>query len=150
MDEELFGYFGAFRRANRYKIRYEHKNQMEAYQCFEPNEPSEHFRSRYRFKENTVKALSVLFEDDIAPKAKTNHAFSAEQKICLALRFFATGSFQKVIGDSEGACQATIHNHVLSVAKAMSKKCSDYTIFSLNEDILEQTSSGFYGFSGSK
>ena len=105
-----------------------------------------HFQSRYRFKEETVKVLSTLFDNEIGPKAQTNKAFTSEQRICMALRFFATGSFQKLIGDGEGACQATIHNHVMKVARAMSNHCDDFTVFSLNEEILEQTASGFYGF----
>ena len=45
--------------------------------------------------------------------SKTNNAFTAEQRLCMTLRFLATGSFQKIIGDSEGGCQATMHNHII-------------------------------------
>ena len=150
MDDECFGYYGVFRGLNKYKLKYDHKDQLKAYESFEPDVPSEHFRQRYRFHEDTVKALAVLFQHDLEPKSTTNNAFTAVQKICLALRFFGTGSFQKVIGDSEGASQATIHNHVMTVAKAFSRKCNDFCVFSLNEGILDQTATGFYGFSGSK
>ena len=38
----------------------------------------------------------------------TNHAFTTEQRICIALKFYATGSFQHEIGDGEGASQSRI------------------------------------------
>ena len=127
-----------------------HKDQLAYYGSAEDNESSDHFRQRYRFKEKTVRALSELFCDEIGPKAKTNNAFSAEQRMCMTLRFLATGSFQKLLSDSEGACQATVHNHIMTVVKAMSRHTDQFIRFSLDEDVLENVEEGFYGFSGSK
>ena len=142
--------FDAFRGFNLYKIQYHHRDQIACYGTEEVNESSEHFRQHYRFREKTVKALAELFRDEIGPKVKTNNAFTAEQRMCLTLRFLATGSFQKVIGDSEGASQSTIHNHVIRVVRAMSRHADQFVHFSLDEEVLQNIESGFYGFSGSE
>ena len=129
-----------------------HKDQLEFYGAEEENESSYHFKSRYRFKEKTVKTLSELFRDEIGPKSKTNNAFSAEQRMCMTLRFLGSGSFQKVLGDSEGACQcqASVHNHIIKVVKAMSRHADQFVQFSLDEEVLQNIETGFYGFSGSE
>ena len=87
--------FEACRAFNNHKIKYVHKDQLDFYGATSQNESSEHFRLRYRFKEKTVKALAELLHDEIGPKSKTNNAFTAEQRLCMTLRFLATGSFQK-------------------------------------------------------
>ena len=127
-----------------------HKDQLDFYGAASENESSDHFRLCYWFKEKTVKALAELLRDEIWPRSKTNNAFSAEQRLCMTLRFLATGSFQKIVGDSEGGCQATMHNHIIRVVKAMSRHADQFIRFSLDEEVLENTETGFYGFSGSK
>ena len=94
--------------------------------------------------------MSELFHDEIGPKAKTNNVFSAEQRLCMTLRFLASGSFQKVVGDSEGASQASVHNHIITVVMAMSRHADQFVRFSLDEYVLQNTETGFYGFSGSE
>ena len=81
---------------------------------------------------------------------KTNNAFSAEQKICIALRYYGTGAQQTEIGDGEGASQASVSRIVNQVTDVFSKACSNVVKFSLDEDILDTVSTGFYGFKGSK
>ena len=135
---------------NNQRIKYVHKDQLAFYGAEEENESSQHFRSCYRFKERTVKTLSELFRDEIGPKSKSNNAFSAEQRMCMTLRFLGSGSFQKVLGDSEGACQASVHNHIIKVVRAMSWHADQFVKFSLDEEVLENVETGFYGFSGSE
>ena len=142
--------FDAFRGFNSQKIKYVHRDQLACYGAEEENESSHHFRSRYRFKEASVKALSELFRDEIGPKAKTNNAFTAEQRMCMTLRFLGSGSFQKVLGDSEGACQASVHNHIIKVVRSMSRHADQFVRFSLDEEVLRNVETGFYGFSGSE
>ena len=150
MNTDCLEGFDVFRGFNYQRIKYVHRDQLDCYGAEEENESSNHFRLRYRFKEKTVKALAELFRDEIGPKKRTNNAFTAEQGMCITLRFLATGSFQKILGDSEGACQASVHNHVLHVVKAMSRHADQFVRFSLDEEVLANTENGFYGFSGSE
>ena len=68
------------------------------------------------------------------------------------IEVFRSGSFQKVLGDSEGACQcqASVHNHIIKVVKAMSRHADQFVQFSLDEEVLQNIETGFYGFSGSE
>ena len=91
MNADCLECFEAFRSFNNHKIKYVHNDQLDFYGAASENESSDHFRPHYRFKEKTVKALAELLRDEIGPRSKTNNAFSAEQRLCMTLRFLATG-----------------------------------------------------------
>ena len=62
----------------------------------------EEIRSRYRFGRNSIEFLTEILEDDLQRPTKRNHALSPTLQILVALRFFASGSFLQVIGDTVG------------------------------------------------
>ena len=79
---------------------YTHKQQLEYYGL---GGSEDEFRKRYRFRKDTVHVLCTLLGEEFAPKSGANHAFTTEQRLCIALRYYATGTFQRQIEDSEGA-----------------------------------------------
>ena len=88
------GVLGVFREPKKCKGSYEHKDQIDFYKnlCesdgewdMEESGSSEHFRKRYRFRPKTVEALCLLLGKELEPEAFTNHAFTAMQKLCIAL-----------------------------------------------------------------
>ena len=138
---------GLFRHPVRRNAEYKHRNQL----TFYGNEESDYqFRIRYRFKKETVRLLTELVHEEIAPRAMTNNAFTAEQKMCIALRYFATGTFQRQVGDSEGASQASLHRIVHTVAEALASHADTVINFSTDPTILKSVSDGFYAFRGSE
>ena len=126
---------------------YHHRDQLTFYGT---DQRDHEFRIRYRFRKDTVRLLTQLIYDEIAPKAMTNNAFTAEQKMCIALRYFATGTFQRQIGDSEGASQSSLHRIVHQVASALAPHADTLIQFSTEPQILKEVSDGFYAFKGSK
>ena len=112
--------------------------------------PSEHFRERYRFQPKTVEALCLLLGGRLKPLASTNNAFTPMQKLCIALRFYATGTHQIEVGDGEGASQALVSRIVNEVSEALAEQADQLIVFSLDPDIMKTVSTGFYGFSGSE
>ena len=84
------------------------------------------------------------------PVSTTNNAFSATQKMCIALQFYATGTHQAEVGDGEGASQPSVSRIVWQVTEVLSYHADDVITFSLDQDILEQVSTGFYGFKASE
>ena len=58
--------------------------------------------------------------------------------------------FQWNGGDGEGASQSSVCRIVKQVSKALASHANDLISFSLDDDILETVSTGFYGFKGSK
>ena len=159
-----------FRHPKRRKGSYNHKDQVEFYSV-DKNEsessgesevemeddvdldlcgPSEHFRKRYRFQPKTVETLCLLLGGRLKPLASTNHAFTAMQKLCIALRFYATGTHQIGVGDGEGASQASVSRIVNQVSEALADQADQLIVFSLDPDVMKTVATGFYGFSGSK
>ena len=66
------------------------------------------------------------------------------------LRFYATGTHQCEVGDGEGASQSSVSRIVCQVTEVLSNHADDLIMFSLDKDILEQVSKGFYGFKASE
>ena len=130
---------------------YVHKEQVSFYSINgEEGRPSDAFRKRYRFREQTVEGLVQMLGDEIAPIANTNNAFTSIQKLCIALRFFATGTHQTEVGDGEGASQSSVCHIVKQVSTVLSNHANDVIKFSLDDEVLNRVSTGFYGFKASK
>ena len=159
------GLIPMYRHPKRRKGSYDHKDQVKFYSNVErgdgsdasgeedPEEntkTSEHFHKCYRFQPQTVEALCLLLGNRLEPKAKTNNAFTPMQKICITLRFLATGMHQMEVSDSEGASQASVSRIVREVTAALADQADQLVVFSLDPDILKTVATGFYGFSGSK
>lgn len=132
------------------RIKYQHKDQFEVYGAADPDDTCEQFRSRYRFRENTVRWLSKKLEEELAPLAMCNDALDTHQKICCCLRFYATGTFQKEVADGEGVSQATMQRCIHDVTEVLRNLCNQTIKFSVSENVLKKVRTGFYGFSGSK
>lgn len=63
---------------------------------------------------------SVQF--DLKYDTKRNHALTAAQQLMIALRFFASGSFQQVIGDTINVNINTVCRTIARVTKALLKQ----------------------------
>ena len=102
MELTELGLVPIFRQNRWRKGGYEHKNQTEFYSYNGgQEEASAQFRKHYRYTKESVKALVALLGNELVPKATTNHAFTPTQKLCIALRFYATGTHQSEVGDGE-------------------------------------------------
>ena len=154
-----------FRHPKRRKGSYNHIDQVDFYSVqrndsessgesddemqvdLDPTGPSEHFRKRYRFQPKTVEALCLLLGGSLEPAAS---AFTAMQKLCIASRFYATGTHQIEVGDGEGASQASVSQIVNQVSAALAEQADQLIVFSLDPDVMKTVATGFYGFSGSR
>ena len=151
MELTDLGIVPIFRVNNRRKGGYEHKEQIDFYAFNgKEGEPSVQFRKRYRFREKTVEALIALLGKELTPVSTKNHAFTALQKMCIALRFYTTGTHQTEVGDGEGASQSSVSRIVRQVTEVLSNHADDLITFSLDQEILETVSTGFYGFKASE
>ena len=137
---------GFYREPKRRRASYEHRDQL----TFFLEEDNPQFKLKYRFRKETVRSLANAFHEEIGPEAATNHAFTTEQRICIALKFYATGTFQHEVGDGEGASQSSLSRIISRVSSVFASHADDLIKFSVDETILDRVSTGFYGFSGSK
>lgn len=102
------------------------------------------FRKRYRFTKDTFKYLCEEFEDDLG-RQTNRHALSTAIQLAIALRFYATGSFLEVVGDSLMAVsKSTVSKVIHDVSLALSKKLDKFVSFPTDPNELRKISKGFY------
>ena len=51
---------------------------------------------KYRFNREGIEYVTDLIRDDVLRSTRRNHSLTATQVVCIALRFYASGSFQEV------------------------------------------------------
>ena len=90
------------------------------------NFTDEELRARYRFGRQAVGYITNLIADDLRRSTRRNHALPPLQQVLIALRFFASGSFLQVIGDTAGVNKSTVSRVVTSVSHALLAKQSDF------------------------
>ena len=79
-------------------------------------------RSRYRFGRESINFLVEIVKDDLQRETRRNHALSPTLHVLVALRFFASGSFLQIIGDTVGLPKSTVSRIVTDVSKALVNK----------------------------
>lgn len=89
------------------------------------------FKKRFRMNKNSFNVLLAMVKDDLTVSDKRNNPVSAKDQLLIALRFFATGSFQVVSGDLIGFSQPTISRIVIRVATLLAAKRPKFIAFPL-------------------
>ena len=69
---------------------------------------NEELRSRYRFGLESIIYITNLLEASLRRKTKRNNPLSVLQQVLIALRFYASGSFLQVVGDTVGVDKSTV------------------------------------------
>ena len=82
----------------------------------------EEFRQRFRMTRSMFFELVNSVQFYLKYDTKRNHALTAAQWLMIALRFFASGSFQKVIGGTFHVNKSTVCRTIARVTKALLKK----------------------------
>lgn len=105
------------------------------------------FKIRFRLDKQTVLHLCSLFGENIQPLTRRNRAIQAVDQLLIALRFFATGSYQRVIGDIFHVEQSTVHRIVHRVATEIAKLKGTYIKMPTTSEQLS-IAHEFYGIAG--
>lgn len=99
----------------------------------------EEFRSRYRFSKTNFLVLLNQLETDLKPNSDRNAPVPPMFRLLIALRFFATGQFQKTDGDLMQVHQTSVSRIVKQVATAIAKRRREYIKYPTeNEKQLSQ------------
>ncbi|XP_045778276.1 putative nuclease HARBI1 isoform X2 [Maniola jurtina] len=101
------------------------------------------FLFRYRMPKETVTYLSILLQDKLTSTTVKNKALSVKEQLLLALRFYATGSMQQVVGDIAGVHKSTVCKCVFKVSSAIASLAGMFIQMPTNEE-LESISCQFY------
>lgn len=81
--------------------------------------PDNHLYERYRFSGEGIHYLYRRLGPRIQHRTARSHALIIPQMVCVALRFFASGSFLYSVGDAENLNKATIFRTVRSAYLAL-------------------------------
>ena len=100
------------------------------------NFSDEELLRRFRFGHESMLFIARLIEDEVRPLTRRNYAISTEQQLLIALRFFASGSFLQVIGDTHGYEKATVSRIVRKVSLALASKHEELIKFPTTIDQL--------------
>lgn len=98
---------------------------------------------RLRFDRRGFVHLLNLIRNDIAHPTKRNKALSPEMQLCIALRFFASGSFQNLCGDTINVHKSTACRAIFRVASAIGRLMPQYVFFPRDPAILQQYKASF-------
>ena len=81
----------------------------------------EDFRLRFRLRKDSVSDLAKILDKDLQHQTRRGLPLTPMQQVLIALRFYATGTFQRVIGDLFGvsvfAAGKVIHKASGTIAK---------------------------------
>ena len=90
---------------------------------------NEELRARYRFGKESIRYITNLLAEDLRRKTLQNHPLSVLQRVLIALRFYASGSFLQVVGDTIGVDKSTVSRVVTNVTLALVTKQQQFIKF---------------------
>ncbi|CAJ1061262.1 putative nuclease HARBI1 [Xyrichtys novacula] len=109
--------------------------------------PDDILYERYRFSFEGLLYLSELLEPYVANVTHRSRALTVPQTVCLALRFFATGTFMYAVGDAENLSKNTCCKAIHKMARALSDLLDKFVIFP-GHLALHAIKEGFYALAG--
>ncbi|XP_068737172.1 putative nuclease HARBI1 [Montipora capricornis] len=115
------------------------------------NFSEDELKSRFRFGRDSIIFLVELLREDLEQQTSRNHALSPAVQVLVALRFFASGSFLQVIGDTVGLPKFTVSRTIRDVSAALIYKQNEFIHWPTTVDEIQQVKEGFFhkgGFPG--
>ena len=104
----------------------------------------EELRARYRFGRQSILYITNLLARDLRRSTARNHALTPLHQVLIALRFFASGSFLQVIGDTVGVDKSTVSRAVSDVARALAAKQEMFIKWPTTNAELVENKNAFY------
>ena len=115
------------------------------------NFTEEELRSRFRFGRESIEFLVPVLREDLERQTSRNHALSPTVQVLVALRFFASGSFLQVIGDTVGLPKSTVCRIIRDVSSALIQKRNEFIRWPTTAAEIQRAKEGFFrkgGFPG--
>ena len=104
----------------------------------------EELRARYRFGRQSILYITNLLARDLRRSTARNHTLTPLHQVLIALRFFASGSFLQVIGDTVGVDKSTVSRAVSDVARALAAKQEMFIKWPTTNAELVENKNAFY------
>ena len=88
------------------------------------NFTDEELRAHYRFKRESILFITNLVARDITCNTQQNHALSPLHQVLIALRFYASGGFLQVVGNTFGVDKSTVSHAITDAFRNLSRENS--------------------------
>ena len=134
MADLLFDLFAVPRQEKKYRI---HDKDL-------TNFSQDELKSRFRFGRDSIIFLVELLREDLERPTSRNHAFSPTAQVLVALRFFASGSFPQVIGDTVGLPKSTVSRTIRDVSASLLQKRIEFIHWPTNNDEIQRVKERFF------
>lgn len=85
--------------------------------------------SRYRFRRNDIVSIVNLLREDLEFVDRRRATTSAEMQVLIALRFYASGNFQNVLGDTVHVHKSTVSRTLHRVSAALCRRAREFIYF---------------------
>ena len=104
-------------------------------------------RQRYRLTREIILELHDLIHIELEPRTNRNKAVPAILKLFVTLRYYACGSFQRVVGDGLGLERSTVSRIITKVTAAICRLRNRFITFPRMRNSVQQTKEAFHGLS---
>ena len=109
-------------------------------------------KSRYRFSRDSIQYITDTLAPDLERPTERNHALKPQEQVLVALRFFASGSFLELVGDTVGGIpKCTVSRIVSRVSTALARKQNQFILWPSTAAERQEIKQGFFekgGFPG--
>lgn len=102
---------------------------------------------RYRFSRHGIAYICRLLNPYIANNTRRNRALTVPQTVCIALRFFASGTFLYTVGDAENISKASVCRSVRTVYLSLKRLLNVFITFP-GHKAIRTIKHAFYGIAG--
>ena len=99
---------------------------------------------RYRLTRKLIMELTDTIGPDLEPSTNRSHAVPAMLHIFAALRYYATGTFQNVVGDNSGLHRSTISRIITKVTNRLCAERNRHIKFPTTRDDMQHIKARFY------
>lgn len=109
---------------------------------------STQFLQRFRISKGTFAELVDLVACDLQRPTRRSNALNPAEQLAIALRFYASGSFQMIIGDVCGVSQASCCRVIQEVTESICRRKRHFIKFPLSSDDRRAVMVGFHNIQG--
>ncbi|KAK6169661.1 hypothetical protein SNE40_020663 [Patella caerulea] len=83
-------------------------------------------RARYRLGRDSFEFICNILEEDLKSSSTKQISLTVEQQVAIALRFYASGSFLQVIGDTLGRDKGSVSRVIDRVTNALLRQQQNF------------------------
>ncbi|XP_071042672.1 putative nuclease HARBI1 [Parasteatoda tepidariorum] len=99
------------------------------------------FKKRFRLDKASVRTLVSIVDKDLHHSSTLNNALSPLEQVIIALRYYATGTFQLLLGD----CFQVSHS---TVCRVIASLCKEFISLPKTREKCEEASQNFFDVAG--